>query len=296
MPDSGASQREIDDAFERGRKMGRMEAVFTGIQGRAFVPGAEFRFRRSWFESYVQYERDLTNSLRSVQRKRWQRRRNARRGMTGFRPSDAELAALEAEVLAELGRAREAVDAELEQRRGVQPLVAAMRALPQVPESVVEYASAEEFLAEDSRRGAGGLSASQLGGADYGFRWGLEDAIQRWCVSRWRVSWLCEPGRFFSLSGDESEHSDEGEATTEVYAHEFVDEHGRERTPGRVWLLGKLRTNAEADRVLGELSGQVMDERNSLIVVAEAVAVAERERGRRARTQEDANAPPVAAE
>lgn len=277
MADGGASQREIDEAFERGRKMGRMEAVvFAGVRRQAFVPAAEFRFRRSWFESYVQFERDVTHSLRCVQRERWQRARDARRGMTGFRPTDSELAEIEAEVKTELARVREAVDGELEEGRGLRMLVAAMRALPQVPESVFEYASAEEFLAEDARRGALGLPGPQLGGADFGSGWGLEDPFMRWRVSRWRVSWLCEDCRFV-FGRDDSEHSDEGEATTEVYAQEFVAGPGRERTPGRVWLLGKLRTSREAGRVLRDLR-KAMIERNSLIVVAEAVAAAERER------------------
>lgn len=279
MAGSSASQREIAEAFERGRKMGKMEAVvFAGVRRRAFVPAAEFRFRHSWFESYVQYERDVTHSLRCVQRERWQRARDARRGMTGFRPTDAELGELEAEVTTELARVREAVDGELGEGRGLRVLVEAMRALPQVPETVLEYANAEQFLAEDARRGAPGLDAPQLGGADYGFEWGLEDPFQRWRVSRWRVSWLCEPQRFLLLSRDDSEHSDEGEATTEVYAEEFVAGPGRQRTAGRVWLLGKLRTNREADRVFGGALRKAMNERNSLIVVAAAVAAAERER------------------
>ncbi|HWT90509.1 MAG TPA: hypothetical protein VN179_05285, partial [Solirubrobacterales bacterium] len=173
------------------------------------LPGAQYRFRYSLFESFLQYERDVTVNLRHLQQLLWER------------GQDPELLQLEEEVRQELWIARGAVDTELEEGRGRAEVVRAMRASPQVPESVLEYASAAEFLAEDPRRGAP-VGEGQLGGADFGFRWSLEHPFKRWITTRWRVSWLGEPS-LFMWGNDEAVHSDEGQGTTEVYAVEFLD-------------------------------------------------------------------------
>lgn len=254
-----ADPSEIEEAFERGRQVGRREAFGPrGLPRKGPLPGAEFRFRRSYFESFVQYERDVVANLRHLQMLRWGRQAETA-GLIGF----------EEEAKRELQLAQEAVDAELEEGRGRPTVAAALRATPEVPPGVREYRDAKEFVEEDERRGDVMASGEvQLGGADYGFRWGLEQPFKRWLVTTWRVSWLCEVEKFMGMS-DEI-HSDEGNATTEVYA---VEQLRRPRPePPRVWLLGKLKTPAAVREALEDLTLEAMDERNSLVAAAVAVS------------------------
>jgi len=212
----------------------------------------------------VQYERDVVANLRHLQMLGWGREQEA-----------PGLQQLEGVVREELARAREAVDLELEEGRGRPAVVAALRASPQRPESVREYWETE-FAELDSRRGSiMETGRVQLGGADYGSRWGLEHPLKRWLCTRWRISWLCEEEKFMFERGDR-EHSDQGRATCEVYAVELVDARMRSQPP-RVWMLGKLSRRESVERALKELTLEAMDERNSLIVAAGNVARAERD-------------------
>jgi hypothetical protein len=234
----------------------------NGIPRTRLLPGAIYRFRKSIFESFLQYERDVLKNLRLLQLERC------------HRGDSAELLELEETVRRELSIARESVDTELDEGRGRADVVRAVRVAPEVPASVLEYSGPAEYLAEDSRRGSSDESGLvQLGGADFAFRWGLEHPFKRWRVSRWRISWLCDPQTLF-FEADDADHSGKGASTTEVYAVEFGDGG---RAEGRVWLLGKLRTYAAAKKALNDLVIHVMDERNSLVVAAEAVAAVERE-------------------
>jgi hypothetical protein len=255
-----ADPSEIEAAFERGRQVGRREAFGPrGLPREGPLPGAEFKFRRSYFESFAQYERDVVANLRHLQMLRW-----------GREAETAGLIDLEEEARQELQVAKEAVDAELEEGRGSPAVVAALRATPELPSGVREYRNAKEFVEEDERRGDVMPSGeAQLGGADYGSRWGLEHPFKRWLVTSWRVSWLCEVEKFMGLSDEV--HSDSGKATTEVYAVEQLHRQPRPDPP-RVWLLGKLKTPAAVREALEDLTLEAMGERNSLIVAAVAVA------------------------
>lgn len=272
------NKKEIEEAFERGRQIGRQEGLaFEGVpkQG-SLVPGAEFRFRRSWFESYVQYERDVVINLRCIQHLRWLQHQDKRRGSALSGSGRPDLSQLEKAVREELGRVRGAVDIEREEGRGRACVVAAIRALPQLPASVREYGSREEFVAEDERRAVFDWPTRRdLGGADFGSRWSVEDPFRRWITSSWRISWLCEDGKF--MGGGDLIHDDDGEATTEVYAVELPGRSSPKATESRVWLLGKLRTYAAVDRALFDLQVNAMHERNSLIAAAQAVAEVSRE-------------------
>jgi hypothetical protein len=261
---------DIEEAFERGRQVGRQEGLaFEGVPRLGPLPGAEFRFVDSWFESYVEYERRVVDNLRRVQHLRWLKHRE---------PLDLE--AIEGDVLRELRRVQRAVDVEREEGRGRACVVAAMRALPQLPGSVREYGSMAEFVAEDERRAVFDWPAREdLGGADFGLWWSLENPFKRWLTTGWRISWLCEEGKF--MGADDLVHDDDGEATTELYALEFPNRDGGRRH-GRVWLLGKLRTRAAVDRALFDLQVHAIRERNSLIAAADAVALVGREEERRA--------------
>lgn len=65
----GVGECSYEDGFARGREVGRVEGLaFEGVpQLGAWTMGAEFRFRRSWFDSYVDYERAVLEELRRVQ-------------------------------------------------------------------------------------------------------------------------------------------------------------------------------------------------------------------------------------
>ncbi len=105
-------------------------------------------------------------------------------------------------------------------------------------------------------------------------RWRLEGPFRRWECSRWRIAWLCgvrSPGWW----EPEALHDDAGEATTEVYAAELAAGGDGER----VWLLGKIRTRAALERALEELKRHAIDERNSLVAAADAVARVSQEEG-----------------
>jgi hypothetical protein len=80
--------KELEAAFERGRAVGRVEGLaFKGV--RSICPwtlGAQVRFSGGWFQSYVNYERDVLEELRRVQRGRWNQR-------VSLREREARLAA-----------------------------------------------------------------------------------------------------------------------------------------------------------------------------------------------------------
>ena len=249
-----ADEREIEEAFERGRQVGQREGLaFKGTQPvRPWCHGVRFRFKTSWFDSFVAYERELLEDLRRVQCGRWLDHRDGR---------EDDLGTLHKEIEDELAAARDAVDAELREERGNPRIVEAMRASPQLPDHVVEFADLESFVAADRRRGVFDWPHRRdAGGADFGHRWRLEDCFRRWQTTRWRVSWLCE----------------RKDPTGEVYAIEFLDgpspRDGYQF--GRVWLLGELHGWDNAMRALGDLQLDVQNERNSLIVVAGAVRAA----------------------
>ncbi len=167
--------------FERGRRIGHLEQTgFAGIPRSHLLPGARFRFRRSLFDSYLDYEREVLENLRELQRFRWLRRDSQAGAFDPPLDGAEERGRLEAAIRSELWTAREAVDAELEEGRGLACAVEALRASPQTPATVLEY-SAEEFAREDSRRELrSDTDWVDLSGADFGHQWGLENPFRRW--------------------------------------------------------------------------------------------------------------------
>lgn len=260
-----AEERELDRAFEEGRRVGRLEQLFTELPRTPILLGARFSFRRTLFDSYVNYERDIVLNLRKIQRLRWLDGRERRRspGIQTW-PGEEALAAAEALIEAELHKVREALDAELAAGHGRRCVVEALRAVPEMPADTIEFASNVEFVAGDPRRGRGESESIVLAGADFGYGWSLENPFRRWETSLWRISWICEPMEFM-YKDDDQVHSDEGEATLELYAEQQSSDPD---TAGRVWLLGKLSTRAAVDRALDELFHHSMDERNSLAAAA----------------------------
>jgi hypothetical protein len=282
-----ADDGEIEDAFERGRRVGQLEGIpFRGIQSlESWLPGAHFEFYSSWFDSFVRYERSLVENLRLVHRMRWLSRRDALETKTGTQPNEPlpwRLREIEEEIKAELLEARLAVDAEIKEGRGRACVVAALRAAPQRPVSVVEYANVAAFVEQDRRRAVRDWPHREAAaGADFGHGWQLENPFRRWDTTRWRISWLCGPNKLI-WADDEELYGEEGDVTNEVYANESLDSSERYANDGRVWLLGKIHTRTGLDRALVDLTLYAMRERNSLVAAANAVAEASaKERHRR---------------
>jgi hypothetical protein len=168
---------------------------------------------------------------------------------------DSGLRILEQNVADELSKVRAAVDSELEDGRGRAFIVDAMRTAPNRPRGVREYRDIDEFVREDPRRALGRPGVTDAGGMDFGYRWRLEDPVQRWKTTEWRVSWL---------GLDDPTH--------EIDAIERLHWHSDDaRTTGRVWLLGAVPDKEDVYRVTSELERYAQRERNSLVVLAQAV-------------------------
>jgi hypothetical protein len=236
-----------------GREIGRREGIgFTSIQPLSLVHrGASFEFNRSWVESFIDYERDLTECLHAILQRRWMVGEDAREA-----ESDLLVGAQE-EIKRELARVRRAVDAEVDRGLGRERILEALRGPPGRPPGVREYRTIESFVDGDRRRGVFDWPRRRdAAGSDWG-HWSLERPIRRWETTSWRVSWLG--------------HDD---ATNELYALEFAVRSSGERGPRRVWLLGSVANWSEVDALITPLSG-VARERNSLIAVANAVSAAD---------------------
>lgn len=238
-----------------GREIGRREGIgFTSVEPLSLVHrGASFEFNKSWVESFVDYERDLTECLHAIQQRRWLAGEEARET-----ESDLLVGAQE-EVERELERAQGAVDAEAERGLGRERILEALRGPPGRPLGVREYRTLESFVDGDRRRGVFDWPRRRdAAGSDWGLHWRLERPIRRWETTSWRVSWLG--------------HDD---PTNEVYAIEFGGSLDGEPDARRVWLLGSVANWSEVDALITPLL-EVARERNSLIAVANAVSGADR--------------------
>jgi hypothetical protein len=259
-----------DDRYQQGYRDGYLRAMeewrrgsspFAGVPPIDLVTrGAKYAFRETFFDSFVDYEREINGVLRDIECACWRARR---RGGKGARRQIELLHQFRREVVTdELWRVRSAVDAALERGEGRRCVVEAVRAAPNRPNGVLEFASVEAFVAGDARRATGGWPQwHDAGGADYGVHWRLEDPLRRWETTRWRVSWL----------------GVDADPTDEVYAIESQQRSLREEDSsryGRVWLLGRLRPERSVDDVVREHMLYAMRERNSLVAVAKAVCCA----------------------
>lgn len=248
----------MEDAFQRGWNHGKRDG--HGLPGVPPIPpltrGVRFSFQRSWADSYINYERALTDELRRLQAQvhaEWCARGSAR----STRPSLRSLWAARhrqdwtpeslAELVAqELHEARRAVDGELEQGHGNANVAHGIRWAPIRPYGVRAFDTVAACVADRPER-AWARGANDLGGWDFGLAWHMENPLARWQTTAWRISWL------------ES-------STSELYAIEA----GSAGSQRRVWILGAL---SDEDRVRELLYGLMpaMHERNSLVVAARAV-------------------------
>ncbi len=273
MPDDA----ELEEAFEAGRRVGQREGLglveLPAVD--KWLPGARLEFRRSWFDSFADYERHVMLNLRILERMRWHLRHNREKARAALSPhlkDDLALASLESEIRERLWRARDAVDAEIEEGRGKPAVVAALRALPQRPASAIEYESLAAFVSQDPRRGASEAAEPKVrAGRAVGYNWRLEHPFRRWETSRWRISWLCDVRRLF-VADERWKPREDVDVTNELIARETLEDDTGAKRDGRVWLLGALQSHAAVDEALNELHWHAINERNSLVAAAEAVA------------------------
>jgi hypothetical protein len=173
-------------------------------------------------------------------------------------------------------------DAFLEEGCGRPCVAAALRAVPQRPETVAEYDAAAAFVTEDVRRGTiYPTHVSLRPDGTFGVEWRLENPFRRWETTSWSIGWLCGPFKDVREAAEGEpwfeEEEQEANATHEVYAIESLDDSDPFAEDGRVWLLGRIHKRAGLKRALGEMQLHAMRDRNSLIAAADAVAAAERE-------------------
>ena len=280
-----ADDREIEEVFERGRRVGQLEGIpFQGVQSiGSWLPGARFTFFSSWFESFVRYERHVVESLRELQRMRWLLQQGVVEAKTSVLlsgHSKETLEHLEQEIQDELMRVRWAVDGTLEEGCGRASVVGALRASPQRPVSVTEYDDAAAFIAEDPRRGIRNPEhVAVRPGTSFGNYWRLENPFRRWETSSWCIAWLCDPHKPLWEAWEDEEWfvADEEDVTNEVYAIEALDKSNPFAEDGRVWLLGAIQKRASINRALDELKLHAMRDRNSLVAAADAIAAEQAE-------------------
>jgi len=262
---AGTVAEESEDRYRQGYRDGYLRALeewrrdgspFAGIEPVDLVTrGARYAFRTSFFDSFVDYERQVTKVDRDVQQACWRawahgRREEVRRRVELLQQFRREV------VDDQLWRVRDAVDAVLSGGEGRQCVVDALRAAPNRPDGVREFPDVEAFVADDRRRALPDWPARRdAGGADYGSRWRLENPLHRWETTSWRLSWLCMH-----------------DPTYELYGIELLRPM-REEQPrtGRVWLLGRLESEEAVDDAVRELMRHAQAERNSLVAVASAI-------------------------
>jgi hypothetical protein len=271
--------------FRRGLRIGRAEKeTFRTLPAVGeWLPGIRLFFFRSWFFSAVVHRRRLIANLREVQRVRW---------LLDHEPDSvpeeasaflADLPQLERDYEHETWDALFMAEELLDEGAGRASVVATMQATPQRPGSAVEYDDLRRFLEESPGRGA--IYPTHVvirPGAVYGTRWQLENPFRRWETTNWTIGWLCGPYKEMRerladdpLLAGEADELDAKESH-EIYAIESLDSMDPWAEDGRVWLLGTVRKRALVEEALREISRHAMEDRNSLVAAAEAVAAAQR--------------------
>jgi hypothetical protein len=282
MADAAELKEAEERGLRRGIRIGRFEGVtfqpFAGIG--TWLPEARFVFFRTWFLSLVTYQRRLLANLREVQRVRWMLEHEPNQIPPDARHAAATLPRLEEQYESAVWEARSAAEEFLDEGCGRECVVAAMRATPQRPDSVIEYDDLAQFVEEDERRGK--IYPTHVAirpDAVFGIDWRLENPFRRWEMTTWTIGWLCGPFKEMREALEDEPYAEEEEraanATHEVYAIESLDPSNPWAEDGRVWLLGTVRRRAAVEEALREMSLQAMRDRNSLVAAADAVAAAQ---------------------
>jgi hypothetical protein len=305
-----AVEGELDDAFERGRAVGFREGRYGPPLGGlpAFAPltrGVRFAFERSWFDSFVAYERSVLEQLRLVQRERWlesqlsvalwdkleeaeeavrtapdELRSMAWRRRWALRVSRPWLSAV-AEVRSEVERQEHSSSLlERMQRRIEQELRAARLAVDAELDTGRGQACTVEAMRGPPLRPAGvrefrsvrafvaqddRRARTQAGPLDLGG----EDYGARWRLENPVRRWDTTRWRVSWLCVEEETRRED--PTYEVYAVELLDEPAG-TSDGRVWLMGTIQERKVIATILPELERHASGESNSLVVVAARIS------------------------
>jgi hypothetical protein len=312
---SKASEKELDEAYQRGREQGRKEAKFGPLLADlpAFAPwtgGVRFQHTRSWFDGFVDFERGVTEDLRAVERERWrlERTRDEVAGEIEERSPDARgrfglalasrlrssgplrivsawLPEPARDLQAELEECkRELVFAERAQRFIRDQLHEARRAVDRELEFGRGYACMVEAIrsAPTRPRGVHELANVELfvRGDRRRVHWGADGQIGAGGEDygfKWRLENPLR--RWLTTRWRVSWLSIADRAnetpTYEVYAIEFPGRDLSEES-GRVWLMGRIESRDTIRSLLPELEQRAQRERNSLVVVAQRIRDAAR--------------------
>ena len=280
-----ADRQELKEAEDRGRRIGQFEQVAFRVMPSVgtWLPEVRFTFFLSWSRSLADHERRLIDNLREIQRIRWLLNHDPEAAPPLPPPHSAStLLQLEQEYEAEAWKARLSIGEFLDEGCGRACVVAALRATPQRPATVIEYDDTATFVREDKRRGTIYPTHVALQpDASFGIDWRLENPFRRWETTSWSIGWLCGPFKEMREAGEGEPWFEEEEraanATHEVYAVESLDASKPFAEDGRVWVLGTVHRRASLDRALREMRLHAMRDRNSLVAAADAIAVAKRE-------------------
>ncbi len=253
---------DLEEAFDAGRRTGRSEvAPFAAVPLLVTFPDTV-----PVHEAVIEYERRLLEALPQAH----------------LRPARA--AELESRLLDELTAVREWLDAFVESARAYAAEAPYLRRDPRPvppPQEVRVYASVDEFVAEDPRRGLPDWPERRdARGSDHGGSWTWHDVDRPWAVTVWRVSLIRE--------------------LSEVYAIQVADrgtggwELAPDQRPRPVWLLASgvdtsprhplLTRNPMAERLSG-WAAQLMRKRDSLLLLVDALG------DHRVRSQVDGSRP-----
>ncbi len=322
---SKASEEELDEVYRRGLEQGRKEAKFGSLLRDlpAFPPwttGVRFRQTRSWFDGFVDFERNVTEDLRAAERARWTLERVRAKlvdqieATAGGHASGAWerfglILARRLRWIVTVQLPEVALNPRAELEDCERELVLAKRAQRFIRDQLHEVRSAVDRELEFGRgytctaeaiRGAptrprGVREFASVEAFVHGDRrrlhWGAggrmgaggEDYGFRWRLENPLRRWLTTRWRVSWLSIADREGVT---PTYEVYAIEFPGGDISDET-GRVWLMGKIESRDTIHAILPELERRAQRERNSLVVIAQRIQNAARAEQQRA----DLNSP-----
>jgi len=277
-------------AYARGKHDGLLAArPFGGIAGLVRFPEVY-----PPHAAVIQYERELLDALpRAYASDRIAQRRDELdrdhvsdpvADNSVFRAADAT----RDDLVRELERVRQWLDAfvrSAEEYAAARPLRRGQILPPALPRSASEYESVEAFVAENRERGVPDWETRKVAeGADFGYDWTWQDPRRPWVISTWRVSYIDELKEVYAC---------ENTPTRRV---PFVSFDGEDERPRAVWLLAsdfEYRTTQEPSEddewwpslwsfsptweLLSDLQRRLMPQRNSLVLLAEALVEAQGE-------------------
>jgi hypothetical protein len=276
-------RRESDLAYRRGRSEGLAAArPFQGVKGLVRFPDEQ-----PSHDAVARYERALLEALPEAYSQIRIAQRSAERGSDSHANDETSRQAAEAvrdDLVGEIERVRQWLDAfvkRAEEYVAARPDLRGQVAPPSLPPGTREYDSIEEFVAENRRRGVSDWETRKVAtGADFGYDWTWQDPKRPWVVSTWRVSYIDELKEVYACENAQTRYT------------RYVSFDGEDKRPRAVVLL---RSDFEVDappradgeenawppmllsfpptwEFLSELQGTLMRQRNSLVLLADALS------------------------